>query len=516
MAKIDGVIGEQQGDFPFRILLALAGLISLFVLAYGLTLPLAELHSFRQSQTAISVYWMLHGGNWLDYWTPVLGRPWSAPFEFPLFQWIVVGLVRLTGLAIDPAGRLVSYFWLILGAWPASRLAADLKLPPLAFPIFAVLMLTAPVYLFWGRSFMIETQALTLCLFFLWWGRRALLGDRAIFVLLASTAGLLAILTKVTTSLPFLLALGVIGVIRLARTPGWPERIALALRGLVLVAPGLLLFTLWNHHADTLKSANPLAASLRSDAPRLVAWNFGSLGQRFSEAMVEANLRALQDMFGIAALAVLIGLGWALARAGPDRSTFRAIAACLALYLVPWLVFTNLHIVHDYYQTAIALFGIAAAAIALAAIAEKGGFRLALLLCALIVASQMARFATYQGRAMATLPDRGDLAIAALLRHETRPGQSIIVYGRDWSALIPYYAERTALMEPSWTAASDYRSRLPAGIGGDVGAIVRCPSHLDADPVASRRLDALAAKARVARIGDCAILLPVPSGRAAA
>jgi hypothetical protein len=510
MATIFGAIAVEQRDRPFRILLGLAALISLIVFAYGFALPLADLHSFRQSQTAISVYWMLHGGGWLDYWTPVLGRPFSAPFEFPLFQWIVAGLVRVTGLEIDAAGRLVSYAWLILGAWPASRLAAEFRLPRLAFPIFAILMLTSPVYLFWGRSFMIETQAVTLCLFFLWWGRRALLGDRPVFVLLAAAAGLLAMLTKVTTCLPFLVALGAIGLGRLAATASWSERAALVLRGLVVVAPGVLLFTIWNHHADALKAANPLAIALRSDAPRLVAWNFGTFGQRFSGAMLEANLRALQDMFGIAALALVIAIGWALTRAQPDRGTYRAILACVALYLLPWLVLTNLHIVHDYYQTAIALFGIAAAAIALAAIAETAGFRLALLLCALIVGSQLARFATYQGRAMATQPDGGDLAIASVLRRETRPGQTILVYGRDWSSLIPYYAGRTALMEPSWTQPADFRSRLPRKIGGALGAVVRCPSPLEEDPMARIRLDRLAGEARRISVGPCAILLPMP------
>src|SRR4051812_18667811 len=116
MASVASNSVEHRARFP-RVLVALALAVSLAVLLWGLSAPLADLHSFRQTQTAVSVYWMLHGGPWLDYWTPVLGAPWSAPFEFPLYQWIVAALVGATGLPIDSAGRLVSYGWLLLGAW---------------------------------------------------------------------------------------------------------------------------------------------------------------------------------------------------------------------------------------------------------------------------------------------------------------------------------------------------------------------------------------------------------------
>jgi hypothetical protein len=39
----------------------------------------------------------------LSYDTPVLGYPWSIPFEIPLYQWIVACVSRL-GLSIDVAG----------------------------------------------------------------------------------------------------------------------------------------------------------------------------------------------------------------------------------------------------------------------------------------------------------------------------------------------------------------------------------------------------------------------------
>jgi hypothetical protein len=49
---------------------------------------------------------------------------------------------------------------------------------------------------------------------------------------------------------------------------------------------------------------------------------------------------------------------------------YAAVAAVLA-FLVPFLVFTNLHIVHSYYQTANAIFIIAAVGLGLAAVKRR-------------------------------------------------------------------------------------------------------------------------------------------------
>ena len=44
---------------------------------------------FRQTQTAISCLFTQRDGYKIAYPTPVLGKPWSAPMEFPLYQWAV-------------------------------------------------------------------------------------------------------------------------------------------------------------------------------------------------------------------------------------------------------------------------------------------------------------------------------------------------------------------------------------------------------------------------------------------
>ena len=52
--------------------------------------PLLDIHSFRQTQVAISVQYLLNHGlsfdNIYNYKTPVFGSPWMVPFEAPIFQ----------------------------------------------------------------------------------------------------------------------------------------------------------------------------------------------------------------------------------------------------------------------------------------------------------------------------------------------------------------------------------------------------------------------------------------------
>src|SRR5215470_15813086 len=81
---------------------------AVLVVSIGWTHGIFDAHPFRQTQTAVSVYWMLQGGPLLAYHTPVLGYPWAIPFEFPLYQWLVAGLVALSGASIEVAGRGVS------------------------------------------------------------------------------------------------------------------------------------------------------------------------------------------------------------------------------------------------------------------------------------------------------------------------------------------------------------------------------------------------------------------------
>jgi hypothetical protein len=91
---------------------------SFWAMSIGWNNSILDMHGFRQTQTAISTYFVLQGGAWLAYETPVLGAPWSIPFEFPLYQWITAVWVKISGIPLDQAGRSVSVVFYYLTLWP--------------------------------------------------------------------------------------------------------------------------------------------------------------------------------------------------------------------------------------------------------------------------------------------------------------------------------------------------------------------------------------------------------------
>ena len=87
-------------------------------------------HGFRQTQTAISTYYMIGKAPKLAYETPIMGPSWSIPFEFPLYQWIVAAIVSVLHTPLDQTGRFVSVCFFLLTFFPLYFLLGKLKLAP--------------------------------------------------------------------------------------------------------------------------------------------------------------------------------------------------------------------------------------------------------------------------------------------------------------------------------------------------------------------------------------------------
>ena len=144
---------------PAILALVVAAIAAWFAVFYA-GQPLLEMHGFRQTQTALTSYWMIEDGWRLAYETPVAGYPWSIPMEFPIYQSIVALTTWLGSFNLDSTGRLVSFCFLLACAWPAFMIVRRLNLPSQVAWVFCALLWSSPIYLFWGRTFMIETAAL--------------------------------------------------------------------------------------------------------------------------------------------------------------------------------------------------------------------------------------------------------------------------------------------------------------------------------------------------------------------
>jgi len=214
----DGTPGNNSGarfhliklckDRVFLFLFILTALTSLYYAIQGWDGSLMQRYAFRQTQTAITVQQMLKGGPLLQYETPVLGPPWSIPLEFPLYQYIVYILVKLTGYSLEPAGRLVSLLFFGSLLFPFYFLTKPYFADSSRGYIALLLLCSSPQYLFWSRSFLIESTVLALSLWYLYFLKKQC--DREVnyaqnsgksFLLLALIlgTGAIAAITKVTT-----------------------------------------------------------------------------------------------------------------------------------------------------------------------------------------------------------------------------------------------------------------------------------------------------------------------------
>lgn len=192
-------------------LLIAAALVFASVFWFGtLQQPLIGSHEFRQTQTALSALFMRPGlAGLLHYETPVVGAPWSIPFEFPLFQWITHQVEQISGLSLSSSGRLVSVLFGLGCLWPATRLMQRFGLSFTATGLFIALYCTSSIYLFWNRAFLMESTALffTLISLDLYSQLRQYGTSRNVNLLSLVFGGCLslALLVKATTALPALL-----------------------------------------------------------------------------------------------------------------------------------------------------------------------------------------------------------------------------------------------------------------------------------------------------------------------
>jgi hypothetical protein len=445
--------------------------------------PLLEAHAFRQTQTALTAFWMMQDGWHLAYETPVAGYPWAIPFEFPLYQALAAAVAKAGGFPLDPVGRLLSYLFLLGCAWPATGIARRLALPEQVVWVFCALLWSSPLYLFWGRSFMIETAALFFACAAIPYALD-LLGPAPRWSAVTGVAafGTAATLQKATTGGP------VIAILACVWLAEWLRRRTVSGFAIGQISKAMIGFGLpllagaaWTVYSDSVKRANPLGSQLTSAA--LGIWNFGTLEQRLSPSTyigVVWTRVFVPNAGGLLGVALLVGV---VVMPGMPRLR-QIMLVVLTLFVAPILIFTNLHIAHDYYQTACALFLIAGLALAVGVwLPEIVRINVATpLVTCLLVVSNLLAFETGYGRTMRTpflAEDNRTLAVAKVLRENTPTNSGFVAFGNDWSSTLAYYAQRKSFTVPAFFRNYDGAWKDPGRFLGPLrlGAIVTCPSR---------------------------------------
>jgi len=471
-----------------KLLAALCFLFALFIaLRYAGQLPF-DLHSFRQTQTALTSYWFVHEGFRLDYQTPVVGYPWSVPFEFPIYQFLVAIVVKATGARLDVVGRLLSFLFLVGCVFPVRNVIRKLDLSSTVFYAFVALVFSSPIYVYWGRTFMVETAALFFAVCALPFFVDLLDSPRVKPIAWFTLFSTLAMLQKATTELPLLMVLAMVYAVHALRiSEGWkaafnPRTLAVAV---VCFAIPVVVGVAWTIYTDQVKELNPTGAQLTSGA--LTEWNWGTLAQRSSRdfyleviwrRLFEQNLAGLLGVFAYLSAFILLPQ--------TRRREKFVVAFCLLAGLLPPLMFSNLHREHFYYPTANVIFPLFGLAVVAGACAEEGSRRAALALVGVAIAA-VANLAAFHEHYFALASTRfdslnsRDIAIGRILRREVPQSQSIAAYGFDWSSTVAYFSERKAFTVAPWFKRYDEAVQHPEEFVGEtpLGGIAAC--LVDAD-----------------------------------
>jgi hypothetical protein len=426
----------------------------------------------RETQTAMTVYYMVRQPLKLAYETPLFGPPWSIPMEFPLYQWLVAGMVRLFHLPLEATGKAVGLGFFLLTLFPANYLLAMLGIGRRHRLLILGLLLLSPFYIFYSQAFMIESTALFLstayCALVVSQARTPGIGT----FLAALAMGTLAAMVKITSFVPWFLAAWLHRAVYRARkckSQAPPQRPVIPIFGsLVLATVPWAAAAWWTYFADRVKGQNPLTGHLTSRA--LASWNFGSLPQRLSVESWSAIFGFWNNI--VAHWSVLLVCGVLVCLVKRHRLAY---LACVALALSAPLIFFNLHAVHEYYAYANGLLLVGAVGFTLAALVEAGkGYRWAG--GALFVLFALASFFRYGScfypRLAQDAAGRELQAIASAVKQLTQPGDLLVIMGSHWYPIIPFYCERRALMvpaDPDWAdqAVRAYRQWFGQGTGGN-------------------------------------------------
>ena len=439
--------GSSHGAVEFRwapwlfvmMLLVHAGLV-LTNLQSGLLVGL----EFRQTQTAISSLFIQLERNFsLAYPTPVLGKPWSIPMEFPLYQWSTVWLSNATGWSLTVSARVLSALSFYATLPALFRLLGLLGLLRARRLLVLGVVLSSPLYIFYSRAFLIESMALAFSVWFLAAFVETIQRRSWLWLTVAILSGASGALVKITTFIVWCIPAVGYGALLLWRDwrSGPPRQAAQTLGwGLGCSLPVLGIAWWWVRVSDGIKQLNAAGADLVS--ARLAAYNFGGWSDRISleiwgRLFRQWDATVLPGCFaaGVLLLAVIF-----------LRSSWRPALLALGLFFAAQLIFPLLYSIHDYYFYAAGICLLVAVGCVLAGLLDSRLPRpLVWGVWLVLILGNLNHYRTgyYQSQKIIGV---GGSGLTDAIRNTSPPDSILIILGDDWNSMIPYYARRRALM----------------------------------------------------------------------
>jgi len=459
----------------YKYFLYVAILISLYFQLQHIFDPILDQHGFRQTQTANTVFWFLEEGIKFTYLTPVFGWPWSTPFEFPIYQILVTWLANAFDIDnLDFAGRVVSLFFYYAIFYPLYLILKRFNIDYKTIVIIFITILVMPVFIFWSRTFMIESTALFFSLAFIasvlnYEQKDTCINASLLLVLIFS---IFASLTKVTTYLVMLAFLFYYVIFSYDLKSFFTRKVFMILGVVVLT---VILSVFWTSYGDSIKELNPFGRFITSDA--LNKWNFGTLDQRFD---FDRYIQMFKHMYKNSGplLFVLILLPF-VTLVNPQHK--KLIFISLLTFITSWMVLFNLYYVHNYYWYASSIFLAVLIGLIYGHVIHyfKKIWAKYIAIIFLIILGVWGYINSYYTDQIKNLDSHRTIQIANILNKYTNPNSIIYIKGLDWSSELPYYSKRKALMIPRWGGIDInkrkfddmYRKSISKG---NVDAIVLC------------------------------------------
>ena len=405
-------------------------------------------HEFRQTQTALISHYIDQNDDFgLLYEQPILGKPWvGLLLEVPIYEWAVVGVKRTTGWSLIESARAVTLasFYLMLPA--VYLLLGRFTLSP-ARRLLAILpVLCCPVYIFYSRAFLMDASALLCCVWFLWAYCRMM--DRRLWYwfCLSSIFGVGAALIKSASFAVWLLPAAGYSLWHLYRDwtskDGWWRFGQTIFWGIAGVIVPLGMLKLWIDLTDPIKAAHASAWIFTSKNLSAGNWGLTDIAARFSSDL----WNTLAQRWGEAVLPPWILVVTLLAVLALASKRRWQIAGGASLFFLAQGLFPFAYAYQDYYFYACALFLAAAYGLGMAGIFEKSfpawnRWALVMILPVAMLLTYARGYYPYQ-----MVVSDGGFSFTKAIANFTPKESVIVVVGSDWASIVPYYAQRRALL----------------------------------------------------------------------
>ncbi|MBD5393054.1 MAG: glycosyltransferase family 39 protein [Lachnospiraceae bacterium] len=450
--------------------------MSLLIRLQNIRLPIGnDMHSFRQTETAIIIQGYLEEGfSAFNYEMPVLGKPWTILFEFPIYQTVVYAVLKLLHRTnIDLWGRLVSIVIFYLSAL-ALKKVSDLFWEKKVSYLICLVYLFTPFNILWSRAILMDYTAVLFALLYVLglysWLQK---GGKANYAL-ALISGSCAYLVKGTTMFPYVFSLAFLIInfwikeIEQGKESSVAKKVKeyvkrnilkIILLGVLCLLPALLGIA-WTKYTDVVKGRSIYTQFLCSD--NLKSWNFGTLKQKTQWSNWLVILKRLEDFFG--GKFVLLFLILSNVFVGKKKNRYFLCGCIVSTFLTIWLLF-NLYYRHDYYLIAVSplmsiTLGILAYEIlqSLHSGGKAGQVGLSFIV-SLLLFIQVETNNNYLSFINQDSTNRA-VTVGLYVKEITDSDERILVEGYDWDPTVLYYAGRKGFMRREEAADDTFYNNL--------------------------------------------------------